>query len=216
LGSISRHQIAVGSSSRANSYQLERNPDPFQKSMGEVGMRCAELSLLTALLATSISFAQLVVDNPKHLNVSEDQARLLLRMSCRAVAKELHLRESSIPEFNMRLVLGEKDEGFGYEEHTGVPTLFLREWDEKKFVSAALSFAVQRSIDQRRQEQMMLEVLHHYEQTSPISAAQLHKFAASQNALPLQQPSQQKDNCLNRISDATARDVGCQSLGRVR
>src|SRR5262249_28235800 len=114
--------------------------------------RSATLIVLAIILASSMGFAQLSIENPKHGSVPEEQARLLLRLSCRAIAHQLHLRESSISEMEMHLVLGEKDEGFGYDEHM-VPTLFLREWDEKKFVTAALRFAVQRSIDQHQEAQ---------------------------------------------------------------
>ena len=75
-------------------------------------MKPARFSLPALLLANAIGFAQLSVHNSKNLKVSEEQARVLLRMSCRAVANEFHLRESSSPEFEMHLILGEKDEGF--------------------------------------------------------------------------------------------------------
>ena len=46
-------------------------------------------------LASSLSsLAQLTIDNPLHLNLPEDQARLLLQLSYRKVARELHLRDS--------------------------------------------------------------------------------------------------------------------------
>ena len=171
-------------------------------------MRSAIFSLLAIVFASAISFAQLSIENSKHVNIPEDQARLLLRMSCRAVAHELHLRESSISELDMHLILGEKDEGFGYDAHTGVPTLFLREWDEKKFVTAALRFAVQKSIDQHRQEQIIVDILHRSRQLGPISVDHLHDFVPSASQLLLQQ----SNNCLNGISDATARTVPCNNL----
>lgn len=169
----------------------------------QICMRSAIFNVLAIVLASLMSFARLSIENPKHVNIPEEQARLLLRLSCRAVAHELHLRESSISEMDMHLVLGEKDEGFGYDEHA-VPTLFLREWDEKKFVTAALRFGVERSIDQHRQEQLIVDILNHYQQISPISAGHLHNSAASPSQLP-----HQGNNCLSRISDATISGVGC-------
>jgi hypothetical protein len=168
-------------------------------------MRLLAGGIILLLLANSTTVAQLIIDNSKHLSVPEDQARLLLRMSCRAVAAELHLRGSNIPEFEMHLVLGEKDEGFGYAESTGTPTLFLREWNEKKFLTAALKFAVRWSIDQNRQEKMILEILDRYERTVPKPASSLHNFVASPSGLPLPK----KPNCLSEISDATMREVRC-------
>src|SRR5215471_18197968 len=146
-------------------------------------MRAAIFKLVTLVFASSISFAQLSIENPKHLKVPEDQARLLLRISCRAVADELHLRESSLTKMSMHLILGAEEDGFGYAEHTGVPTLSLREWDERKFVTAALSFAVQRSINQHRQEQIIADILHRYRQIGPISADHLHNSVAPSSRL---------------------------------
>jgi len=174
-------------------------------------MRRLILTVVTILFC-SVSFAQLSIQNPKHLNIPENEARALLRMSCRAVAHELHLRESSTPELEMQLILGDREEGFGYDAHTGVPTLFLQEWNEKKFVTAATSFAVQRSISQPRQEQIVSDVLHRHQQSAPISAAQLHKFAASESGLAVQP----KDDCLSQISNATVRHVGCDGLPRMK
>ena len=106
------------------------------------------------LLANSAVSAQLVVENPKHLPIPEDQARVLLRMSCQAVANELHLRNKL--DFGLRLVLGEKDEHFGLDEETGTPRLFVREWNAGKFTSAAMRFAVQLSIPVSATNSMVL------------------------------------------------------------
>ena len=94
------------------------------------------------LLVNSLTFAQLAIDNPKHLDVPEEKARVLLKMACRAVATEFHSRERSKAEFDLRLVLGERDEHYGFDEQTGIPTLYLQQWDETKFTNAAIRFAV--------------------------------------------------------------------------
>lgn len=166
------------------------------------------LSLATlVVLASSYSLAQLTIENPKQLDVPEIQARLLLQMSRRAVTKELHLHHSAEIEFGFRLVLGEKDERYGWDDNTGNATLFLRAWDAKKFVTAAIKFAVQRSIDSQRQEQMILETLRRSEQTSPVPATQLRGFVGSRQA-----PLKDRNSCLSRISDASVRDVGCNAI----
>jgi hypothetical protein len=159
----------------------------------------------TLLLASSMSLAQLSFENPRKLNVPEDKARLLFQMSCRAVADELHLRESSAPHFEMRLVLDEQDEHFGYDEHTGVPTLFLHRWNEQKFVTAVVRFAVEWSVSLRQQQRIIANVLHRSDQDAPVSVEQLHKFRAPGKDLSFEG----KDNCLTRITDASARDVEC-------
>ena len=159
------------------------------------------------LLANSAVSAQLVVENPKHLPIPEDQARVLLRMSCQAVANELHLRNKL--DFGLRLVLGEKDEHFGLDEKTGTRTLLLREWNAEKFTSAAMRFAVQLSIDSHRQEQMIAEVLRRSKQILPVSATELHGFVGSPKAPAIQD----RNDCLSGIADAGVREVQCNTVG---
>ena len=58
----------------------------------QICMRSAIFNVLAIVLASLMSFARLSIENPKHVNIfPEEQARLLLRLSCRAVAHELHL-----------------------------------------------------------------------------------------------------------------------------
>ena len=160
------------------------------------------------LFATSAAFAQLIIENPKHLTVPEDQARTLLRISCQAVAKELHLPDKRKIEFGFRLVLGANEEHFGLDEKTGTPTLSLSEWNPEKFTTAAVRFAVERSIDTHREEQVILQVLRRSAQISPISAAQLNGFVA----YPKTTPVQDRNDCLDGISNAGVRDVQCGAL----
>jgi hypothetical protein len=160
------------------------------------------------LLANSLAFAQLAIDNPKNLDVPEQKARVLLRLACRAVAAELHLHEASKPEFDLRLVLGEQDERYGLDGQTGVPTLYLQQWNETKFASAAIRFAIQKSIDQKREEVMISEMLRRAEQIASIPAKQLHGTAAPRrsNFVP------ERQECLSGIRDASQRDIRCSSL----
>ena len=167
----------------------------------------SRLAIFLLLLANSVVSAQLVVENPKHLKIPEDQVRVLLRMSCQAVANELHLRNKL--DFGLRLVLGEKDEHFGLDEKTGTPTLFLREWNAEKFTSAAMRFAVQRSIDSHRQEQIIVEVLRRSKQITPVSATELHGFVGS----PKAQAIQDRNDCLSGIADDGVREVQCNTVG---
>src|ERR1700747_1210691 len=94
------------------------------------------------VLANSLAFAELTIDNPKHLDVPEEKARVLLRLACRAIAKEFHSREQLKAEVDFRLVLGEKDERYGINEQTGGSTLYLQEWNETKFTTAAIRLAM--------------------------------------------------------------------------
>jgi hypothetical protein len=161
------------------------------------------------VLVNSLAFAELAIDNPKRLDVPEEKARVLLRMACRAIAMEFHSREPSKVEFDLRLVLGEKDERYGIDEQTGIPTLYLRQWNERKFTTAAIRFAVQKSIDRNHEERMISEILQRAEQTASIPATQLRGARASQSDLANEQ------GCVSRIRDASQRNIRCGPLAGV-
>lgn len=161
------------------------------------------------LLASSMSLAQLSFDNPKNLNLPEDQARWLLRMSCRAVADQLRLRESSVPQFEMRLVLSDEEEHFGYDEHTGVPTLFLHEWNGQKFATAAVRFAVEWSVSLSQQQRIISDVLRRFQETVPVPATHLHNSVTGVTDPPFPQG---EDCHLN----AGIRDKSCESFPQVQ
>ena len=156
-------------------------------------------------LANPLSFSQLTIENPKQRDVPEAQARILLQMSLQAVAKELRPAQKTNVEFPMRLVVGQEDERFGLDEKTGVPTLFLRQWDPVKFTTAAVKFAIQKSVLPERQEQMILEIVRRSKAVAPVSAAQLRGSAGV--APPALPPLE--NNCPNAISDAAVRELLC-------
>lgn len=156
------------------------------------------------LLASSLAFAQLVIDNPKHLDVPEEKARVLWRLASRAVAREFHSVESK-GKFDFRLVLGEKDERYGIDEKSGVSTLYLQQWDETKFAIAAIRLAVQKSIDRNREQRMISDILQRSERIVSTPANTLYGV----NVLPQSHPGRAEQGCLSGIRDATQRDIRC-------
>src|SRR5215470_20204827 len=108
-------------------------------------MRLRAATIIFAI-AAPCAVSQLTIENPRHVDIPEAQARILLQMSFQAVAKELRPGQKTNSEFPLRLVIGQEDERYGLDAKTGVPTLFLRQWDPVKFATAAVRFAIQRSV----------------------------------------------------------------------
>jgi len=169
-------------------------------------------SAILIVLANSLAFAELTIDNPKHLDVPEEKARVLLRLACRAIAKEFHSREQLKAEFDFRLVLGEKDERYGINEQTGGSTLYLQEWNETKFTTAAIRLAMQKSIDRTREERMIFDILHRSEQVVSIPA---NKLLGDAGVSRKSQAGQEEQGCPRGIRDASQRDIRCGPLGQV-
>jgi len=169
-------------------------------------MKSRAAALIFAL-ASSCAFSQLKIENPNQQDVPEAQARILLQMSFQAVAKELRPAQKTNVEFPLRLVIGQEDERFGLDEKTGVPTLFLRHWDPVKFTTAAVKFAIEKSVRPERQEQMILEIVHRSKGIAPISAAQLR--GSTEPAIPALPPG---NDCFRGISDSTFREPPCRMV----
>jgi len=166
-------------------------------------------SRVTAVIFALVSpyaLSQLTIENPKQQDVPEAQARVLLQMSVQAVAKELRPAHTNA-EFPLRLVIGQEDERFGVDEKTGVPTLFLRHWDPMKFTTAAVMFAIQKSLRPERQQQMVLEIVRRSKNIAPISAAQLR--GSAEIAIPGLPTA---NDCLKDISDSTSREPPCRMI----
>jgi len=155
-------------------------------------------------LANPYAFSQLTIENPGQQDVPETQARILLQMSFQAVVKELRPAQKTNAEFPMRLVIGQEDERFGLDEKTGVPTLFLHQWDPVKFTTAAVKFAIQKSVPPERQEQMILEIVRRSKAVAPVSATQLR--GSAQIVTPALQSG---NDCLKVIYDAAVRQAPC-------
>ena len=170
-------------------------------------MKSAAVVVIFAL-ANPFAFSQLTIENPRQRDVPEAQARILLQLSFQTVAKELRPAQKTNVEFPMLLVIGQEDERFGLDEKTGVPTLFLQQWDPVKFTTAAVKFAIQNSVRPERQEQMILEIVRRSKAVAPVSAAQLRGSAgiAPPDLPPL------GNNCLKGISEAAVREPWCAMI----
>jgi hypothetical protein len=132
---------------------------------------------------TSLGIAQLTITNPKHLDLPEHRARVLLIETCRVVANEFHVRNSSDLEYSLTLVLGEKDEGYGIDNE-GKVTLYLQQWSESKFVHAATRLAVQSLANRERVERLAKEILRRSDRIFPVPQSSLRSPDGFPRTLP--------------------------------
>jgi hypothetical protein len=82
------------------------------ESIAGIGGRAIATYLLPLVLllpaTTSMGIAQLTIVNPKHLHLPEHRARVLLIETCRVVANEFHVHNSSDLEYSLTSALREK------------------------------------------------------------------------------------------------------------
>ena len=168
-------------------------------------MRSCAATIIFAL-ATPCAFSQLTIENPRHVDIPEAQARVLFQMSLQAVARELRPGQKTNAEFPLHLVIGQGEDRFGLDARTGVATLFLHEWDAVKFTTAAVRFAIQRSVQPEREEAMISEIVRHSQAVAPVSTAQLR--GSNQLPTPLPPPS---IGCVKGIYDAAVTGSPCST-----
>src|SRR5271169_4378450 len=135
-------------------------------------------SLLAALLSlSSVGFAQLSIVNPKHLDIPDEMASVLLNTACQVVAEEFHQHDASELQFRMVLVLGDEEEHYTVEEKKRVYTLYLKQWDEDKFATLAMRLCVQRLATSSHETRLVKEILRRTEKITPISTRDLKNRA---------------------------------------
>jgi hypothetical protein len=165
------------------------------------------VSALLLLAMKALSPAQLTVINPKHLDLPEDRARVLLIEASRVVANEFHVRNSSDVGYPLVLVLGEKDEGYGTDSE-GKVTLYLQVWRESKFVDAATRLAIQSLADRNRVHRLAKEVLERSDRIGPVSRRTL---LGRDGFLRHGQPTDTKTDCISAVRD---RPCATTNVGR--
>ncbi len=160
-------------------------------------------TIVLLVLASSMVRAQLVLENPKHLNVPEQQAQVLFLTTVRVMETEFHSPGALENTFRMRLVLGEKSERFSIDDPAGNGTLHLEKWNESQFAIAAMRLAVQHLLAPDHQKRLLEEIVRRTHEIAPVNATQLRN-----EPVPSVIPAAQ-DGCIGTITNAAVRSVNC-------
>lgn len=136
------------------------------------------------LLVSGLTWAQVSIKDPQHLDVPEQRVQVLHNVICRVVAREFRARtaETCGP---VTVFLGQTKEGIAADELNGVFTIYLERWDEPAFAMADMRLAVQRlGLSQDRWKRMARVIINRVNQISPVSAKALQKKNGSLLARP--------------------------------
>jgi hypothetical protein len=164
----------------------------------------------TVLLLATCSWiqAQLVLENPKHLKVPEQQAQALFLTTNRVMEKEFSVPGALENKFRMKLVLGEAHERYTIDDAQGDGTLYLERWNEYKFTNVAMRLAIQQLLVPERQERMIDVIVRRAHEIAPVSAAELKVESVSLPPVPPQ------NDCMARMNNAALGGMPCkQGLG---
>ena len=160
------------------------------------------------LFASSLLSAQLAIENPKHLDVSEPQAQALFLTTTRVMEKEFNAPGALENKFHMKLVLGQTPEQFTIDDPAGNGTLYLERWNEFKFTATTMRLAIQQLLVPERQQRMMDVIVRRAHEIAPVSAAELHN-----ERVDSPQPKS-SDDCLARLTNAAVSGIPCKPGAR--
>ena len=158
------------------------------------------------LLGSSLVRAQLVIENPKHLEVPEQQAQAVFLTTMRVMEKEFHSQGALENTFRMRLVLGEKPERFTIDDASGNGTVYMERWNEGKFAVTAMRLSIQHLLVPERQKRMLEEIVRHTHEIVPVTVSQLREERAP-SVIP-----ESQDTCINGMTNAAVRNVNCRPV----
>ena len=156
------------------------------------------------LFTSSLLNAQLAIENPKHLDVSEAQAQALFLTTTRVMEKEFNVPGALENKFRMRLVLGQTPERFTIDDPAGNGTLYLERWNEFKFTATTMRLAIQQLLVPERQQRMLDVIVRRAHEIAPVSAAELHS-----EKINLPKPKL-RDDCIGRMTNAAIPGVPCK------
>jgi hypothetical protein len=158
------------------------------------------------LLGSSLVGAQVVIENPKHLEVSEQQVQAVFLTTVRVVEKEFHSQSALENTFRLRLVLGEKPERFTIDDPSGNGTVYMERWSEGKFAVTAMRLSIQHLLFPERQKRMLEEIARRTHEIAPVTASQLREEGVPSVI------SESHDNCVRTMTNAAVHSVNCRPV----
>jgi len=126
-------------------------------------------AVIVMILVGPLSMAQVTIQNPQRLPVSQQQVEMLHHTISRVVAEEFHVRQNRAVG-SVILVLGEDRERIIADAATGTFTIYLKRWDAATFAISDMQLTVQRVVSRDRWERMAREVIRRANQITPIPA----------------------------------------------
>ncbi len=127
--------------------------------------------LLAWFVTCPFAASQVTVFNPQGLAVPADRAQLLLRLSCKMAAQELHAHHAET-EFPLTLVIGKNPGLYTMDDTHQIYTVYLQEWKESDFTKATLMIAMRRLMVPKTGK-MISEVLRRAHLIEPVGVLEL-------------------------------------------
>lgn len=157
------------------------------------------------ILYSSDHSNELAVTNPQRLELPEERVRILHRLVKQVVKNYLRIRENE-PEAPLVLVMGEEKEHFTLGSPEVGDAIYLKKWDESKFVASDVSLTVQHLVIAFGLTQMTQEISTRINQIATVDKRELRY---SINLAPSQSRGLSLNSCVAGITDASQEGSRC-------
>lgn len=144
------------------------------------------------------------VTNPQQLEVPEERVQVLHRIVQRVVADYLGIRESKpVP---LRFELGQEREHFTLGASDGADTVYLKKWDESKFIASDVCLTVQHMVVAHGLSQMTQEISRRTDQIATVNKSELNRSETHPTIPPR---ALVLNSCVAGITDASQNATRC-------
>jgi len=164
------------------------------------------------MVASAMARAQLTIENPKHVEISEQDAQVLFLTTSRVIETEFHSPGTLENKFHVKLVLGQPGERFTIDDASGNGTIYLERWNDGRFAVAVMRLAMQHLLVPDRQKRMLIEIQRRSREIAPVPAGKLANQRIPAPAEPTLSAGAPSDNCVGSITNAAARQPPCRPV----
>ena len=178
--------------------------------IGECSMWSWHRTMALLMVAGAMARAQLTIENPKHVEVSEQDAQVVFLTTARVIETEFRSPGTLENKFHVKLVLGQPGERFTIDDPSGNGTIYLERWNDGKFAVALMRLSMQHLLAPDRQKRMLMEIQRRSREIAPVPAAKLANQPIPSAPDPLS--GTVRNNCTDTIADAAVRQVSCRPL----
>ena len=133
----------------------------------------ASFVFLALFGAGNLRAGELTIENPKGLPVKQEEVSLLYTLVCQQVAETFHVKNYKDIEVPLTLVLGEERERYLIDHLTGAATIYLQQWNEPRFASAAVMIAFHHVLTNDQFQTVVTKALKRFSKIAPETVTTL-------------------------------------------
>lgn len=124
--------------------------------------------ILSLLLISGSSHAQLSIENHTSSQVPEQRAWVIYQSTCQVVAEQFHVKNPAELQVPVKLTVGSSESRVLYDEGAGLFEIQLKGWSDTEFAFASLRLTLQQLVSSRTRRDLLFESLARAQRKLPL------------------------------------------------